>query len=109
MSNGNPISSVPATPSRSVVRGCVFVTMIMTGEGVEVSKAHAGDEQHPNVVIGGPRPARRRCIFVCACVREREDERRKQRQRQRQAERVFVCFVGSECVSLIFFALSHTR
>jgi hypothetical protein len=86
----------------------VFVAMIMTGPGVEVSKAHAGDEQHPNVVFGGPRPARCWCIFVRACVRAREKTRDEHSHSDRGRQSVCMCFVGSGCVSLVF-ALSHTR
>jgi hypothetical protein len=89
-------------------------TFIMTGEGVEVSKVLARDEQHPNVRLWKVRlwkalPSAT-LVHLCVCVRtcERRGERRKQRQRQREAKSVFVCFVGIECVTLVF-ALSHAR
>jgi hypothetical protein len=108
LSDENPIlrihpSSVSAYHSLSLCGACmrVFVTMIMTGEGVEVSKDHAVDEQHPNVVFArGPRPARSWCIFVHACVRAREKTRDENSHSDRGRQSVCMCFVGSECVSL---------
>lgn len=98
LSDENPIlrihpSSVSACHSLSLCGACmrVFVTMIMTGQGVEVSKAHAGDEQHPNVVFGGPRPARRWCIFVRACVRERKQTRDESSDSDRGMQSVCSC------------------
>jgi hypothetical protein len=87
MSDENPIlridpSSVPGCDSLSLVDACmhVFVTSIMTGEGVQVSKALAV-EQHPNVRLWRALPSAQQ-VHLCVCVRtcERRDERRKQRQ-----------------------------